>query len=139
MLNEQRCVIATFTAFAHSSPVSSKFYGSLSELKDKLAPLALTGEWRDLPNGIHKFQCKDNAGLSWSETKGTVWFDGPGPAKTALTTKVEAILTDGVPALTAEVGSQIFVVHGRDTESRDQLELILRRLGLEPFVLQVTG
>ncbi len=31
------------------------------------------------------------------------------------------------------------MVHGRDTNARDQLELILRRLGLEPFVLQVTG
>jgi len=35
--------------------------------------------------------------------------------------------------------SQIFVVHGRDHDSRDQLELVLRRLGLEPFILQVTG
>jgi predicted nucleotide-binding protein len=35
--------------------------------------------------------------------------------------------------------STIFVVHGRDIDSRDQLELVLRRLGLAPFVLQVTG
>jgi predicted nucleotide-binding protein len=30
---------------------------------------------------------------------------------------------------------QIFIVHGHDTEARDQLELALHRLGLEPFVL----
>jgi len=30
---------------------------------------------------------------------------------------------------------QIFIVHGHDEESRDQLELALRRLGLEPFIL----
>jgi predicted nucleotide-binding protein len=35
--------------------------------------------------------------------------------------------------------SVIFVVHGRDETSREQLELILMRLGLQPFVLQVTG
>jgi hypothetical protein len=132
---------ATITVFAHISPMSSKFHGSLSELKERLVPLGLIGEWKDLPNGIHKFQCKDKGGLSWSETKGTYWFDGPGPAKAALTTKVETVLAGAAPATTtAELsGSQIFVVHGRDTESRDQLELILRRLGLEPFVLQVTG
>lgn len=30
---------------------------------------------------------------------------------------------------------QIFIVHGHDLEARDQLELALRRLGLEPYVL----
>jgi len=29
----------------------------------------------------------------------------------------------------------IFIVHGHDMEARDQLELVLRRLGLEPFIL----
>jgi predicted nucleotide-binding protein len=29
----------------------------------------------------------------------------------------------------------IFVVHGHDTDAREQLELALRRLGLDPFVL----
>jgi predicted nucleotide-binding protein len=48
-------------------------------------------------------------------------------------------LAGDAPIAAAESGKQIFVVHGRDTEARDQLELILRRLGLEPFVLQVTG
>jgi predicted nucleotide-binding protein len=40
---------------------------------------------------------------------------------------------------TIDPSSTIFVVHGRDIDSRDQLELVLRRLGLAPFVLQVTG
>ena len=77
--------------------------------------------------------------MLWSETKGTVWFDGPGPAKAVLQSKIEAILTDGVAPAPIPSDSTIFVVHGRDHESRDQLELILRRLGLSPFVLQVTG
>lgn len=33
----------------------------------------------------------------------------------------------------------IFIVHGHDADSRDQLELILRRLGLEPFILMNTS
>lgn len=117
----------------------SKFHGSLKDLQAKIAPLGLAGDWQALPNGIHKFLCKDKGGLNWSETKGTVWFDGPGPAKAVLEGKIEAILSDGTPVAEAATGSTIFVVHGRDTDSRDQLELILRRLGLEPFVLQVTG
>jgi predicted nucleotide-binding protein len=52
---------------------------------------------------------------------------------------VETVLAEGVAPAEIDPKSTIFVVHGRDNESRDQLELILRRLGLEPFVLQITG
>jgi predicted nucleotide-binding protein len=34
---------------------------------------------------------------------------------------------------------KVFVVHGHDVQAREQLELILHRLGLEPFVLANTG
>src|SRR5262249_4658413 len=114
--------------------MGSKFHGDLKDLQGKLAPLNLMGEWRSLPNVVHKFVCKDKAGLNWSETKGTVWYDGPDPARRRLETLVESALVDAVPAQAA-TGSTIFVVHGRDTSARDQLELILRRLGLAPFVL----
>ena len=77
--------------------------------------------------------------MLWSKTKGTVWFDGPQAAKVALAAKVEVVLADGAAPARAPADSIIFVVHGRDYEARDQLELVLRRLGLEPFVLQVTG
>jgi predicted nucleotide-binding protein len=33
----------------------------------------------------------------------------------------------------------IFVVHGHDHTAKEQLELVLHRLGLEPFVLQDSG
>jgi predicted nucleotide-binding protein len=77
--------------------------------------------------------------MLWSQTKGTVWYDGTQAPKDALAAKVDAVLADGAAPAAVPAGSAIFVVHGRDTESRDQLELVLRRLGLEPFVLQVTG
>jgi predicted nucleotide-binding protein len=83
---------------------------------------------------------RDKAGLLWSETKGTVWFDGPSLQKNALSGKVESVLAEGAVKMPIDPkGNVIFVVHGRDKDSRDQLELILRRLNLEPFVLQVTG
>jgi predicted nucleotide-binding protein len=62
------------------------------------------------------------------------------PQRETLKARVENILADGLPIATHQSGdTEIFVVHGRDENSRDQLELILHRLGLEPFVLQVTG
>lgn len=120
--------------------MSLKFHGTLQELKDKLIPLNLIGEWESQPNGIWKLRCRDKAGLLWSETKGTLWFDGGLPARTALEARVAALLSSGeaVTPIVQTTGT-IFVVHGRDHDARDQLELILRRLGLEPFVLQVTG
>lgn len=39
-------------------------------------------------------------------------------------------------ATTVTSSAKIFIVHGHDREARDQLELILMRLGLQPFILQ---
>jgi predicted nucleotide-binding protein len=99
----------------------------------------LVGEWESQPNGVWKFKCKDKAGLLWSETQGTVWFDGQPAVRAGLAAKVEATLADGVVKALIDANSTIFVVHGRDIDARDQLDLILRKLGLEPFILQVTG
>ena len=131
--------IATMTAFQHSLGMAQKFHGSFGEFKDRLLPLDLDGDWEEQPNGVWKFRSKDRSGILWSQTKGTVWFDGPEPAKGALSMKVEGLLAGDAPVAVLAKDSAIFVVHGRDHEARDQLELVLRRLGLEPFVLQVTG
>lgn len=132
--------LASITVF-HHTPGMAKFHGTHEQFKDKLAGLSLDGEWLEQPNSVWKFKCRDRGGVLWSQTKGTVWFDGPDPAKSALAHRVEAALSDGAaPAPSHANGSDtIFVVHGRDHEARDQLELILRRLGLAPYVLQVTG
>jgi hypothetical protein len=115
------------------------FNGSLNELKDRLLALDLDGDWEAQPNQVWKLRCRDRAGMLWSKTKGTVWFDGPQAAKVALAAKVEVVLADGAAPARAPADSIIFVVHGRDYEARDQLELVLRRLGLEPFVLRITS
>jgi hypothetical protein len=125
--------------FQHIPPMTEKFHGTLDELKAKVARLGFAGDWVELPNRVHKLICRDKGGMLWSETKGTIWFDGPGPAKAILEKKVLAALSDGTAPAQAAPGAQIFVVHGRDHDSRDQLELILNRLGLTPFVLEVTG
>ena len=39
-----------------------KFHGSLQELKDRLLPLDLQGDWEEQPNSVWKLKCKDKAG-----------------------------------------------------------------------------
>lgn len=65
-----------------------------------------------------------------------MWFDGPLAAKQQLSAAVEAIL--GTEVAKADGDRTIFVVHGHDGVAREQLELVLHRLGLKPFVLQNT-
>jgi predicted nucleotide-binding protein len=110
----------------------------LQGLKDRLLPLDLDGDWEGQPNSVWKLKCKNRAGLLWSETKGTLWFDGPSPQKEELARIIDKALSSGA-AMVMDPKSSIFVVHGRDSEARDQLELVLHRLGLEPYVLQITG
>ena len=131
--------VAAEIASRHTWRMAARIHGTLQEFKDRLLPLDLDGEWEELANGVHKFMGRDRAGILWSETKGTVWFDGPAPQKDALAAKVEAILADSAVTAPIAADSTIFVVHGRDHNALDQLELVLRRLGLEPFVLQITG
>lgn len=145
MVGSQSCAngaglpIAAFLAFRHIGAIALRFHGTHQELKDKLLPLDLEGDWEAQPNSVWKFRCRDRAGLLWSETKGTIWFDGPEPARARLTGRVETAFSDGVVTEPPAKDGMIFVVHGRDHDARDQLELVLRRLGLSPFVLQVTG
>jgi predicted nucleotide-binding protein len=40
---------------------------------------------------------------------------------------------------TAPAASKVFIVHGHDSVAREQLELVVHKLGLDPYVLQNTG
>lgn len=120
------------------------FHGSLEDLQAALANAGCRGEWHQNPNNCWRFVSVDRAGMNWAARKGTVWFDGPDPAKTNLIAKVEAALTgQGLSGNQTSVVEQtqqtIFVVHGHDTVAREQLELVLHKLGLQPFVLQNTS
>jgi predicted nucleotide-binding protein len=123
-----------------------KFTGTLDELKGRVKACGAEGDWVEIEYG-HQFRCKDGANLNWFEKKGTLQYQGPKEAKE----KLKAALNTGsypvtanavmpVPTPTLPVEKpKVFVVHGHDTVAREQLELILHRLGLEPFVLANTG
>jgi len=118
-----------------------RFNGSLEELQTTVAVAGIAGSWNEEPGGKYSFRSKDGGVLNWWSTKGTLQFQGQTEAKTAL----EQALTGAMPLpvakpfLPIKSKRQIFIVHGHDPEARDQLELALHRLGLEPFVLMNTS
>ena len=115
-----------------------KFHGSSSEFADLLSAAGISGEWSDLSNGGRQLRMKSGATVGFWETKGTVFVQGPEPFKSEISKKISAVLEDGdlgSSGVTTSKVQQIFVVHGHDKETRDKLELALRRLGLEPFIL----
>ena len=70
------------------------FRGTLEGLQD-LALLTGNGEWQAKPNGVWRFVAEDGAGLNWSSTRGTVWFDGPHRAQERLRLQLKRPLLDG--------------------------------------------
>lgn len=94
----------------------------------------------------------DGAVVNWYESTSTVQFQGASDAKNKLaadlarytggsssapTSKVGAPVS-ATPA-TAPAASKVFIVHGHDSVAREQLELVVHKLGLDPYVLQNTG
>lgn len=111
-----------------------KFHGEFDTLAHSVEATGRVGEWAE-KNDSHVFRAKTGEVLTWWPKKGTVLCQGHDPSAFE-----EALLTalgGPPPQPRAEMPkAMIFVVHGHDTTARDQLELILRRLGLEPFILQ---
>ena len=115
----------------------SVFHGVLTELQSAVSACGLNGEWKeDTQAARHTFRGKTGEILNWWPSKGTLQFQGKnGDAfRTALTS---ALSNNAQPtAVTTAASAKIFVVHGHDRDARDQLELVLMRLGLQPFILQ---
>lgn len=113
-----------------------KFHGNFEELAAHVATIGLVGAWSEGANGMRQFRAKSGEILCWWPGTGTLLAQGAN--KNAFELAVADTLNDGTaPSPVVEQrGAKIFVVHGHDRDARDQLELTLRRLGLEPFILQ---
>ena len=117
----------------------AKFKGTIEQLKDLIEGKGFAGDWSHDHPAKYVFRSRNGAILNWWGAHGTVQFQGD-PADR---TRLEAIFVDGVSSFEglrsipgqARERHQIFIVHGHDTDARDQLELALLRLGLEPFIL----
>ncbi|MDR4509201.1 MAG: nucleotide-binding protein [Candidatus Brocadiaceae bacterium] len=99
----------------------------------------INGSWQE-GTGKYTFRSKQGGILHWWESNNTVQFQGRGDVeqlrKAVMDTSSERV---EISSNKEKTGQQIFIVHGHDTEARDQLELALRRLGLEPYILMNTS
>ena len=98
----------------------------------------------------HTFRCKGGEVINWYEKKGRVvvqgtptplaaqlkaWAEGGGtPGTTSGGTSPEPTPGPQQPILPG-LSRDVFVVYGHDEPVRDQLELLLRRMGLNPIIL----
>lgn len=128
----------------------AEFKGSFESFSERVSSLGCKGTWSDITHG-KQLRCDDGAIMNWYTGTGKIQFQGPQTAKEKLQTLVEnglqpdtskviasRILPGVSPANPASL-KKVFVVHGHDTPAREQLELVLHRLNLDPFVLANTG
>lgn len=111
------------------------FEGTIDSLKSVIEASHVRGKWSADGQGKHTFKSQDGGVLNWWESTGTIQLQGKGLAKAALEDALSVPRRAELPSVPAQLARQIFIVHGHDADARDQLELTLRRLGLEPFVL----
>ena len=125
--------------------MAQKFEGTIDELKEKVEQAGISGSWDDDGNGKYTFRSEKKGVLNWWPSRGTINFQGQPDARARLEAVFEdSAVEESSPVKPATQASedrqqQIFIVHGHDEEARDQLELALRRLGLDPFVLMNTS
>jgi predicted nucleotide-binding protein len=120
--------------------MSDRFEGSFDALKQKVESLGIPGEWQTLGSGVESYTTVDGAKLNWWPTTKTIQFQGKSNTKEAFQNAFngsDAGVTsaNSINVNTPQVRPHIFLVHGHDTSSLDQLELALRRLELDPFIL----
>jgi predicted nucleotide-binding protein len=121
----------------------AEFKGSFEDLQSHVSELGCAGSWSDIANG-KQFRSNDGGVMNWFPATGLINFQGKAMAKQAL----QSMFGEAQPRV-AEANEvvrpatvryeKVFVVHGHDTVAREQLELVLHKLGLDPFVLANTG
>lgn len=116
-----------------------EFHEGIDALKSLVASRGIKGEWTEDGSGKFSFKSVRKGTLNYWPHKGTVQCQGKAEPKAEL----EAIFISGSPPIPAQPianpanqKTKIFVVHGHDTTALEQLELVLRRLGLDPYILQ---
>jgi predicted nucleotide-binding protein len=127
--------------------MAQKYHGTIEELQATVAATGIKGQWKTEEGGKHSYKSIAGGVLSWWSTNGTLMFQGSKEGKDALEKAVNEKLLQGDPSMvTASTTNQrgrkqgqIFVVHGHDKTARQELELALLRMGLQPFILVNTA
>jgi predicted nucleotide-binding protein len=128
-----------------------KHKGSFEDLKTMVRAVGREIAQSGTSGNAQQIRTTDGAIVNWFESTGTVQFQGAGEAKKSLQADLLKY-TGGPPMVATDVGtnrvpapasapaaSKVFIVHGHDSVAREQLELVIHKLGLDPYVLQNTG
>jgi predicted nucleotide-binding protein len=113
-----------------------KYFGEKEQLQTFVDEIGLKGVWAEKGNHLH-FRAKSGEVINFYNT-GTLVVQGKNQdvvkAHLERLCAGEVIVNPGDDEPVKQ--PQIFIVHGHDTQAREQLELILHKLALRPFVLQ---
>ena len=130
-----------------------KFSGSLEDLQTTVSGCGFTIDDVAQQEHAHQIRTSEGAIVMWYPGTKTIVFQGPreqrdrlreawaayNGERTAPSTMVAETNEPYAPSNPATANKKVFLVHGHDTASREQLELVLHKLGLDPFVLANTG
>ena len=132
----------------------AKHRGTFEELQAWVRGMGYEGTWTSSENK-RVFRSKDGAILNWWPSTQRLQCQGPKGPKAALDAAVSEtfageerapspapkvpIASDLASQATVAGSKRVFVVHGHDDSAREQTELVLRRLNLQPFVLANTS
>lgn len=124
----------------------NKFKGTYQELKDIILSTGISGTWKECGSDENQKQYKTDSGitLNWWESSKTLQVQGQqGKEKEDFEKCLNEALNNlgnGEKFQTDFVSKKkIFIVHGHDDDCLRDLELFIRRLGLEPYILKNAG
>lgn len=133
-----------------------KHQGSLDDLETHIRGCGFNVESVDNIDHGHCIKTSEGALVNWYPNTGTVSIQGKPEPRRRLQEAWAQYAGEGTPLPTAAeaagvplqqdalvhgglTNKKIFVVHGHDEVSLEQLELVLHKLGLNPFVLANTA
>jgi predicted nucleotide-binding protein len=113
-----------------------KFTGSIQDLKSVIIALGRNISSSVDKENMHQIKTKENETISFFDT-GTVQIQ----AKPEIKKKFEYDFNQytGINNTVLNKSKEVFIVHGHDDIAKEQLELVLHKFGLEPFILANTG
>ena len=116
-----------------------EFHKGIEALRHLVNESGIKGEWSEGGNGKHTFKSQRKGILNYWPQTGTIQCQGRDEPKAELEAIFASGGTESSPAVATtpkDEKTKIFVVHGHDKPALDQLELVLRRLELNPYILQ---
>lgn len=112
--------------------MGEKFFGTVEELKAQFS--SVKGEWIE-QQGKVSFRSQRGGIMNFWPKKGTIQFQGKDDVRLNLETAFHADASTLENQHSPQKEQKIFIVHGHDSEAKDQLELCLHRMGLTPFTI----